>query len=105
MRLSPENMQVIGNELAIRWNDGVECYLPLRELRGACPCAGCAGEAEAPGRVARPEVTHVSSSYEMRSWLMVGGYAFQPTWNDGHNTGIYSFDYLRRLAGDPENVL
>jgi len=29
----------------------------------------------------------------------VGGYAIQPVWADGHATGIYSFDYLRRIAG------
>jgi DUF971 family protein len=28
---------------------------------------------------------------------MVGGYAIQPTWADGHNSGIYSFQYLRRI--------
>ena len=99
MRLSPENIQVIGNELAIRWNDGSECYLVLRDMRRTCPCAGCGGESDLLGRVAPPKVEHNSSSYEMRGWQMVGGYAIQPTWNDGHNTGIYSFDYLRRLAG------
>ena len=98
MRLSPENIQVIGNELAIRWNDGSECFLALREMRQACPCAGCGGEPDALGRVVHPKVEHGASSYEMRGWQMVGGYALQPAWNDGHNTGIYSFDYLRRLA-------
>ncbi|HMD53902.1 MAG TPA: gamma-butyrobetaine hydroxylase-like domain-containing protein [Phycisphaerae bacterium] len=30
--------------------------------------------------------------------ISVGGYAIQPAWADGHNTGIYSFDYLKRIA-------
>jgi len=99
MRLHPENIQVIGNELAIRWSGGSECFLPLPELRRACPCAGCGGEADLLGQVMLPaKAEHTPSSYEIRSWQMVGGYALQPTWQDGHNTGIYSFDYLQRLA-------
>jgi DUF971 family protein len=99
MTLHPENIQVIGNELAVRWNNGSECFLPLRELRRACPCAGCGGESDLIGGVMLPpRAEHNASSYEIRTWQMVGGYAVQPTWKDGHNTGIYSFDYLQRLA-------
>ena len=47
----------------------------------------------------RPNVTYTASSFELRSWDLVGGYAVQPTWADGHSTGIYSYPYLRRLAG------
>jgi DUF971 family protein len=56
------------------------------------------------GQVIPPKVEHRPSSYRMKSWQMVGGYAIQPTWNDGHNTGIYSFDYLKRLSAAGEKV-
>jgi DUF971 family protein len=102
MRLNPTNIQVIGNELAIKWNDGAESYLQLELLRRACPCASCGGEPDVLGRVVRPELTHRPESYGLRGCQIVGGYAIQPTWEDGHNTGLYSFDYLRRLAASAD---
>jgi DUF971 family protein len=98
MRPAPANIQLIGNELAIAWNDGAESYIPLEKLRRACPCAGCGGEPDVLGRVVRPQVTYTPASFQLRGWEMVGGYAWQPTWQDGHNYGLYGFDFLRRLA-------
>jgi DUF971 family protein len=49
------------------------------------------------GEVVRPNVSYSDQSFELRSWNLVGGYALQPTWADGHNTGIYSYQYLRRI--------
>jgi DUF971 family protein len=100
MRLRPENIQAIGAELAIRWSDGIESFLPLEKLRRACPCAGCGGEPDVLGQVIRPEVAYSAASFRLRSYQLVGGYAIQPTWEDGHATGIYSFNYLRTLTGD-----
>ncbi len=96
--LFPANLQVIGSELAIAWNDGRETYLPFETLRRACPCAGCGGEPDVLGYVVRPEVQYSPASFELRGWNMVGGYAWQPTWGDGHGSGLYAFDYLRRIA-------
>lgn len=90
---------VIGEELALAFDDGSEIYLPLPMLRRACPCAACQGEPDALGRVARPRVEHGPGAFELRSWNVVGGYALQPAWGDGHSTGIYSYPYLLRLAG------
>ena len=101
MRLSPDDIQLIGSEIAIRWNDGRESFLPLEMLRRACPCAGCGGEPDVLGQVVRPGVSYVPASFRIRSYQMVGGYAWQPTWEDGHSTGLYSFDYLRRLTEAP----
>jgi DUF971 family protein len=39
-------------------------------------------------------------SFELVRLVPVGGYGVQPAWGDGHSTGIFSFDYLRRLAAD-----
>ena len=46
-----------------------------------------------------PEAPLSPKSFELRRIVSVGGYAVQPVWGDGHNTGIYSFEYLRRVAG------
>jgi DUF971 family protein len=98
MRIEPTEVQLIGGEVAIRWNDGAESFLAQEFLRRACPCAACGGEPDVLGRVLRPEVNHTRASFELRGWDFVGGYALQPSWGDGHRTGIYSYQYLRRLA-------
>ena len=98
MRLEPKNIQQIGNELAIQWNDGTESFLNLEFLRRACPCAGCGGEPDVLGNIERPNMTYSPGSFDLIGFDVVGGYALQPRWRDGHGTGIYSFTYLRRLA-------
>ena len=104
MQILPEDIQVAGDELAVRWNDGQENYLPLEGLRRSCPCAGCCGEPDALGHVDKPLVSYdAARSFQLRSYGIVGGYAFQPVWGDGHSTGLYSFDLLRRL-GQPETT-
>ena len=98
MRLEPTNIQQIGNELAIHWNDGTESYFDLQFLRRACPCAACGGEPDVLGNIMRPQVSYSESSFQLSGFEIVGGYAVQPRWGDGHSTGIYSFQYLRRLG-------
>ena len=98
-RLTPLNIAAIGGEIAIAWNDGKESYVALQLLRQSCPCAACCGEPDAMGNVLRPEVHHTPASFELRGWQLVGGYALQPAWGDGHSTGLYTFPYLRKLAG------
>ena len=98
MRLEPTNIQQIGNELAIQWNDGTESYLDLQFLRRACPCAACGGEPDVLGNIMRPNVSFSDNSFELTGFEIVGGYAIQPRWADDHGTGIYSFQYLRRIS-------
>jgi DUF971 family protein len=96
--LSLLDAQVIGEELATRWSDQSESYVRLEALRQKCPCAACAGEPDVTGKVLRPLVQYGPKSFQIRSLQIVGGYALQPTWQDGHNTGLYTFAYLRDLA-------
>ena len=97
--MQPTDIQVIGNELAVRWQDGAESYIALEALRRACPCAGCKGETDVMGQVHRGPETQLSPrSFEVREIKRVGGYGIQPVWGDGHATGIYSFDYLHAMA-------
>jgi DUF971 family protein len=98
MRLEPTNIQQIGDELAIAWSDGKESFLNLETLRRACPCAACGGEPDVLGNVSRPHVHYTDQSFQLSGFEMVGGYALQPRWGDGHSSGIYSFAYLRRLG-------
>ena len=98
MRLEPTNIQQIGDELAISWNDGKESFLKVEMLRRACPCAACGGEPDVLGNVSRANITYTDESFELVGFDLIGGYALQPRWADGHSTGIYSFTYLRRLG-------
>ncbi len=98
MRIEPANIQQIGNELAIQWNDASESYFDLEKLRRACPCAACGGEPDVLGNILRPQVSYNNDSFRLASFKIVGGYAVQPRWHDGHDTGLYSFQYLRKLS-------
>ena len=97
--MRPLDVQPIGTELAFKWPDGTESFISLEQLRRACPCAGCKGEMDIMGNLYKgPEVPLRPESFVLRSLVPVGTYAIQPTWGDGHNSGIYSFEYLRRLV-------
>ena len=97
--MHPQDIQHIGNELAVKWNDGGEDFIPLENLRRACPCAGCKGEMDIMGNLYKnPEQPLTTKAFELVKIVSVGGYAIQPVWADGHSTGIFSFDYLRRIA-------
>lgn len=93
------DIQPIGEELAIKWEDGTESYIPLEKLRRACPCAGCKGEMDVMGNLYKgPERPITPAGMQLKSVTRIGSYAVQPVWGDGHATGIYSYDYLRSLA-------
>ncbi|MGJ8695445.1 MAG: DUF971 domain-containing protein [Verrucomicrobiaceae bacterium] len=98
-QISLEQIAVIGPELALAWGDGSESYLQLETLRKACPCAACQGEPDVTGKVLIPKVTHdPARSFELLRHEMIGGYAVQLWWADGHSSGIFSYDLLRKLG-------
>lgn len=82
-------------ELAIVWDDGHESYLPGHLLRCACACAQCVDEVSGE-KVLRDD--RVPQDVHPLSVHQVGNYAISIHWSDGHDTGIYPFDRLRRLC-------
>lgn len=97
--MRPTDIQHIGEELAIKWEDGTENFITLEKLRRSCPCAGCKGEVDIMGNVYKnPEKPLLAASFRLVRIDPVGGYAVQPVWSDGHSSGIYSFEYLHRIA-------
>lgn len=97
--MRPSDIQPIGQELAIKWENGEEDFIALEKLRRACPCAGCKGERDVMGNLYKgPEQTLTPQSFQLRALNRVGTYAVQPVWGDGHATGLYSFDYLMDVA-------
>ena len=103
MSMKLEQAAIIGNEMALSFADGRELYHPLAMLRRACPCAACQGEPDALGRVVRPRVEYGARAFELLRFEVVGGYALQLFWGDGHSSGIYTFSYLQRLSELPES--
>jgi DUF971 family protein len=105
MALVPKTLQVVGEELAIVWSDGAESYLPLTTVRRLCPCAGCAGERDLLGRLAKPpEKPLTLESFRAVSTLPVGGYAVQIFWADGHSDGLFPYLKLRDWAEHPPDL-
>ena len=92
------DIQQIGEELAIKWDDNSETYIHLERLRRRCPCAGCRGEMDVMGNVYKaPERPLTAKSLQLVRVDYVGSYALQPVWGDGHSAGIYSFEYLKQI--------
>jgi DUF971 family protein len=95
--------------LEITWNDGAHCRYPLPHLREACPCVQCRGGHQFMGAAFDPDdilKLTPARSYRIEAIEMIGNYAIQPRWDDGHHTGIYTWDYLRRLcpSDDPPTL-
>lgn len=108
MTLRPRNIQVKKGEgkLVIDWNDGVRCEYPLAGLRSACPCASCVGGHENMGKPGSPDMLEIplmdSRASQLQDANLVGNYALQLTWMDGHSYGIYRWEYLRELCPEDE---
>lgn len=85
--------------LRITWADDHVSRYSAAELRRACPCAQCVNEWTGQ-RVLKPET--VSQELTITDLSIVGRYALNFRWSDGHETGIYSFRYLRELAEQPD---
>jgi DUF971 family protein len=81
--------------LRITWGDGRVCDYQAAKLRRVCPCAQCVNEWTGQ-RTLKPE--SISEEVEINDLSIVGRYALNFRWSDNHETGIYSFQYLRDLC-------
>src|SRR5215469_7146476 len=92
-----------GAGVDITWSDAHTSHYAFAYLRRHCPCATCREECDqhrqidanpvgsTPLPMFKPQITARAAS-------MVGSYAIQIEFTDGHSTGIYSFDYLREIC-------
>ena len=92
-----------GTGMEIEWKDGHRSSWTFPWLRNACPCATCHEERDAAGRQPgepRPKSETLLPMYEPppqpTAVTPIGAYAISFTWSDGHSSGIYSWDFLRR---------
>jgi DUF971 family protein len=90
-----EISQESNSQLRITWADGRICDYRASSLRRVCPCAQCVDEWTGE-RTLKPQA--ISEDIEIGDLSIVGRYALNFRWSDGHETGIYSFQYLRDLC-------
>ena len=98
----PEHVAVSKSKgIAIDWRGGHHSQFTLAQLRDNCPCASCTGAHGTP-----PQKTDLATNpfqmYQAALKILelepVGNYALRIEWNDGHKSGIYSYDYLRGMC-------
>jgi DUF971 family protein len=95
----PSNIRALQAEqvLEVTWPDGRVDRLPYRTLRGQCPCAGCRDEWT--GRRIL-DSNSIRSDLKLVGMENIGTYAVQPAWNDGHSSGLYTWELLRSLGDE-----
>lgn len=82
------------SEIAIKWSDGSEKHYTAAQLRRVCPCAGCVNEWTGEKMLDHEKI---ADDITFSHTSIVGRYALNFHFSDGHDTGIFSFNYLREL--------
>lgn len=96
---APQGIRALQEQrlLEITWPIGTVQRLPYRFLRGHCRCAACVDEHTGRRIVG---VEDVSPEVRPEKLAVSGNYALKISWSDGHDTGLYAWDYLRTLSPD-----
>jgi DUF971 family protein len=95
--MKPLKLKVLNKkDLFIKWDDEAESKIPLKKLREFCPCALCINARDKQSKMYIPIFNE--NQILIASLSVVGSYAININWKDGHNTGIYDYPFLRRLA-------
>ena len=87
--------------MEIEWEGGHRSAYSGEQLRWACPCAECRGEAGGPGRLSRVQ-SLPDEELRVQDVTLVGQYALQIGFESGHAHGIYTFTYLRSMCNCEE---
>ena len=98
----PLRLRRDGDGLRIDWSDGTSTHAAWRVLRAACPCATCVDDRAKPLNPFRILTAAEAAAGPPDAVAMapIGHYAYQITWNDGHGSGIYTLDQLRRMKAE-----
>ncbi|HAR44161.1 MAG TPA: hypothetical protein DCS07_16275 [Bdellovibrionales bacterium] len=96
MALSPTQIEPFSTtEMLVAWNNGEKYAVSYVELRFYCPCAGCVDENTGQRTIQR---TSINPEVRTTDATLVGRYAVQLSFSDGHTTGIFSFDHLLEIC-------
>ncbi len=98
--MEPKELNVSEKDgtICILWSDGHRGIHNPFNLRSACPCAMCQGEPGIFGKYYSASRMEIQLNVQPQEIESVGKYGFKITWSDGHDLGIYTFDYLRKLC-------
>ena len=101
--LKPLSLAREGDDrLVIQWSDGHKSVHSWTTLRNQCPCAACREEREQPAdpfRVLKPSELVPLKPVRITP---IGFYAYKIDWSDGHDSGLFTLEYLRQLCECPE---
>ena len=92
----PERIDRHDREIVIAWSGDHVGHYPARELRLRCPCAMCRDEMTG-ARLLDPAT--VGDDVRPLTVHLVGSYAMRIDWSDGHDTGIYTYEFLQSICG------
>jgi DUF971 family protein len=93
----PRDLQIIGDFVAITWEDGLEQCLRSERLRELSPSAENMGEVDILGQRWGGDGPRRFPGVVVTGMSRVGNYAVTFEFSDGHRTGIYSWEYLRSI--------
>lgn len=88
------------SEISIKWSDDAETRYTAFELRRSCPCAGCVNEWTGQKML---DETNIPEDISFKHTSIVGRYALNFHFSDGHDTGIFSFALLRKMGSQVRN--
>lgn len=94
---APSNIRARQSEqvFELTWPDGSVAELPYRYLRGVCPCAACQNEWTGE-RILDPAT--IRPDLQLEGMEGIGNYAVRLGWNDGHSSGLYTWETLKRIS-------
>lgn len=97
MNRSPQNIKSLSDAavLQITWDDGTVSDLPFRRIRENCQCAVCVDEIT--GRRLLDPAT-IPGDIRPQEMALTGNYALKIRWSDGHDTGLFTWDFLDQLG-------
>lgn len=92
--------------LTVRWSDGRVSVYPVLYLRRKSPSAEARAEREAleAGPLAVLKDRGGAAALRAESMELVGNYALRVRFSDGHDTGLYTWDYLREIDPDASSA-
>ena len=97
---APEKIEVVGDFLALCWNDGKELIIDSHTLRANSPSAEQTGETDIFGKISGGTKLQEYAGVSVRNFERVGNYAIRLIFSDGHASGIYSWEYLANLESN-----
>jgi ATP-binding protein involved in chromosome partitioning len=99
MKPVPQEIKSSGDTITILWSDRHQSRYGTRDLRLACRCAACVDERTNQSLI-KPD--RIPQDVKPKGIQAVGHYAIHIDWSDGHDTGIYTYDYLREVCACDE---